>query len=153
VFVAIVVFPRICARAAGPLDTSTRAQHGMVVAETPEASAAGVEILKAGGNAIDAACASALATGVTHAASSGLGGGGFMLIYSAADSKFYALDYRERAPMKASATMFIRDGKADELLARNGALAVAVPGEVAGIEAALTKLGTMKFQQVAAPAI
>ena len=133
-------------------DTSVRARHGMVVAETPEASAAGVEILKAGGNAIDAACASALATGITHAASCGIGGGGFMLIYLASTGKFYALDYRERAPLKATATMYIRDGKPDESLARNGALAIAVPGEVAGIEAALRRYGTMKFQQVAAPA-
>ena len=85
---------------AAPSDISPRAKHGMVVAETPEAAAAGVEILKAGGNAIDAATASALATGVTHAASCGIGGGGFMLIYLASTSKFYALDYRERAPLR-----------------------------------------------------
>jgi len=125
----------------------------MVVAETPEASAAGVEILKQGGNAIDAACAAALATGVTHAASCGIGGGGFMLIYLASTGKFYALDYRERAPLKATATMFVRDGRPDESLARSGALAIAVPGEVAGIDAALGRYGTMKFQQVAVPAV
>ena len=134
-------------------DTSARAQHGMVVAETAEASAAGVEILKEGGNAVDAAAAAALATGVTHAASCGLGGGGFMLIYLSSTGKFYALDYRERAPMKASATMYFREGKPDESLARNGALAVAVPGEIAGIDAALRRYGTMKFQQVAVPAV
>jgi gamma-glutamyltranspeptidase/glutathione hydrolase len=139
--------------AAAPPDTSARAQHGMVVAETPEASAAGVEILREGGNAVDAACATALATGVTHAASCGIGGGGFMLIYLASTGKFYALDYRECAPMKATATMFFRDGKPDESLARNSALAIGVPGEVAGIDAALQRFGTMKFQQVAAPAI
>ncbi len=125
----------------------------MVVAETPEAAAAGVEILKAGGNAIDAAAAASLATGVTHAASCGIGGGGFMLIYLASTGKFYALDYRERAPLKATATMFMRDGKPDEELARNGALAIAVPGEIAGLDAALTRFGTMKFQRVAAPAV
>ena len=134
-------------------DSAVVAQHGMVVAETPEASAAGVEILKQGGNAIDAACAAALATGVTHAASCGIGGGGFMLIYLASTGKFYALDYRERAPLKATATMFIRDGHPDESLARSGALAIAVPGEIAGIDAALGHYGTMKFQQVAVPAV
>ena len=134
-------------------DTSARAQHGMVVAETAEAAAAGVEILKAGGNAVDAACASALATGVTHAASCGIGGGGFMLIYLASTGKFYALDYRECAPLKATANMYFRDGKPDESLARNGALAIGVPGEIAGIEAALRRYGTMKFQQVAVPAV
>ncbi len=151
VFFAIRPSP---AGAAGTLvDTSARGKHGMVVAETQEASAAGVEILKDGGNAIDAACACALATGVTHAASCGIGGGGFMLIYLASTGKFYALDYRERAPLTATATMFMRDGKPDEALARSGALAIAVPGEVAGIDAALRRYGTMKFQQVAAPAI
>ena len=151
-FCACSIFPPV-ARGAATSDTSVRAQHAMVVAESPEASAAGVEILKQGGNAIDAACATALATGVTHPASCGIGGGGFMLIYEASSGKFYALDYRERAPMKATAAMFIRDGKPDESLARNGALAIAVPGEVAGIEAALKRFGTMKFQEVAVPAV
>src|SRR5215472_14269839 len=153
IFVAFsTTLPAAPARAL-PGDSAVAAQHGMVVAETPEASAAGVEILKQGGNAIDAACAAALATGVTHAASCGIGGGGFMLIYLASTGKFYALDYRERAPLKATATMFVRDGRPDESLARSGALAIAVPGEVAGIDAALGRYGTMKFQQVAVPAV
>jgi gamma-glutamyltranspeptidase/glutathione hydrolase len=136
-----------------PHAASVRGAHAMVVAETAEAAAAGVAILKSGGNAIDAAAAAALATGVTHPASCGIGGGGFMLIYLASSGKFYALDYRERAPLKATATMYVRDGKPDEELARDGALAIAVPGEVAGLDAALTRFGTMKFQQVAAPAV
>jgi gamma-glutamyltranspeptidase/glutathione hydrolase len=152
IFISLLTTLFISAALAVPSDTSTVAQHGMVVAETGEASAAGVEILKNGGNAIDAACAAALATGVTHAASCGIGGGGFMLIYLASSGKFYALDYRERAPLKATATMFIRDGHPDESLARSGALAIGVPGEIAGIDAALRRYGTMKFQQVAAPA-
>ncbi len=141
--------PIIGARA----NRSVRAAHAIVVAESPEAAAAGVEILKAGGNAIDAAAAASLATGVTHPASCGIGGGGFMLVYLARTGKIYALDYRERAPLKASATMYLRDGKPDERLARDGALAIAVPGEIAGLDAALTRFGTMKFQQVAAPAV
>ncbi|HTR61852.1 MAG TPA: gamma-glutamyltransferase [Candidatus Binataceae bacterium] len=153
VSIFIALFVTSSSAIAAGSDTSARAQHEMVVAETAEASAAGVEILKEGGNAVDAAAASALATGVTHAASCGLGGGGFMLIYLASTGKFYALDYRERAPMKASATMYIRDGKPDESLARNGALAIGVPGEIAGIDAALRRYGTMKFQQVAVPAV
>src|SRR5487761_122370 len=136
-----------------PPDTFVRGAHAMVVAETPEAAAAGVAILKQGGNAIDAAAAASLATGVTHPASCGLGGGGFMLIYLASTGKFYALDYRETAPLKATSTMYIRDGRPDEELTRDGALAIAVPGEIAGLDAALTRFGTMKFQQVAAPAI
>ncbi|MFZ0660556.1 MAG: gamma-glutamyltransferase, partial [Candidatus Binataceae bacterium] len=81
VFAALfVVFVSTAVAADSPPDTSVRGAHTMVVAETPEAAAAGVAILKQGGNAIDAAAAASLATGVTHAASCGIGGGGFMLI-------------------------------------------------------------------------
>jgi gamma-glutamyltranspeptidase/glutathione hydrolase len=129
------------------------AHKAMVVSESARASEAGLAILKQGGNAIDAACATALAVGVTNAASCGIGGGGFMLIYIAREGKFYALDYRETAPRGASADMYFRNGRPNEELARTGALAVAVPGEIAGIDAALKRFGTMKFQQVAAPAV
>jgi gamma-glutamyltranspeptidase/glutathione hydrolase len=125
----------------------------MVVSESALASEAGLAILKQGGNAIDAATATALATGVTNPAACGIGGGGFMLIYIAKEGKFYALDYREAAPHAASADMYYRDGKPNEELAKVGPLAVGVPGEIAGIDAALKRFGTMKFQQVAAPAI
>jgi gamma-glutamyltranspeptidase/glutathione hydrolase len=132
---------------------ATEAHRAMVVAESAPAANAGVEILSRGGNAVDAAAATALATGVTNPAASGIGGGGFMLIYLARTHSFYALDYRERAPLAASATMYVRNGKPDEELARVGPLAVAVPGEIAGLDAALRRFGTMKFSTVAAPAI
>ncbi len=125
----------------------------MVVSESAPATDAGLAILKQGGNAIDAAVATALAVGVTNPASCGIGGGGFMLIYVAQEGKFYALDYREAAPHAASADMYYRDGHPNEELAKNGPLAIAVPGEIAGIDAALKRFGTMKFQQVAAPAM
>ncbi|HEY6418737.1 MAG TPA: gamma-glutamyltransferase [Candidatus Binataceae bacterium] len=134
-------------------DVSAVAQRAMVVSESEQATAAGVEILRRGGNAVDAACATALALGITNPAASGIGGGGFMLIYMAATKQVYALDYRERAPLKASPTMFVRDGHPNEALAQNGILAVATPGEIAGIDAALRRFGVMKFQTVAAPAI
>ncbi len=136
--------------------TSARAEQAskaMVVSENALASQAGLAILKQGGNAIDAATATALAVGVTNPASCGIGGGGFMLIYIAKEGKFYALDYRETAPHAASADMYYRDGRPNEELAKVGPLAVAVPGEVAGMDAALKRFGTMKFQQVAAPSI
>src|SRR5579872_7357922 len=129
------------------------AHRAMVVSESALASEAGLAILKQGGNAIDAATATALAVGVTNPASCGIGGGGFMLIYIAKEGKFYALDYREAAPHSASADMYYRDGRPVEELAKDGPLAVAVPGEIAGIDAALKRFGTMKFQTVAAPAI
>ena len=84
----------------------------MVVSESALASEAGLAILKQGGNAVDAATATALAVGVTNPASCGIGGGGFMLIYIAKEGKFYALDYRETAPHAASADMYYRDGQA-----------------------------------------
>ena len=136
--------------------TPARSEAGkkaMVVSESALASEAGLAILKQGGNAIDAAAATALAVGVTNPASCGIGGGGFMLVYLAKEGKFYALDYRETAPHSASADMYYRDGKPNEELAKVGPLAVAVPGEVAGLDAALKRFGTMKFQQVAAAAI
>lgn len=125
----------------------------MVVAEGELAARAGLEILKRGGNAVDSAAAVSLALGVTNSGSCGIGGGGFMLIYWAKTGKLYGLDYRERAPAAASATMYIRNGKPEEELARTGPLAVAVPGEIAGLDAALRRFGTMRFSEVAAPAI
>lgn len=132
---------------------AARANRAMVVSENALATRVGVDILRHGGNAIDAAAATSLAIGVTNPASSGIGGGGFMLIYIAKRHAFYALDYRECAPLAASATMYVRNGKSDDELARTGPLAVGVPGEVAGLDAALKRFGTMKFSRVAAPAI
>jgi len=123
------------------------------VTESSQAAGAGLEILEHGGNAIDAAAAAALATGVTNPGACGIGGGGFMLIYIARSGRTFALDYRERAPFHASVDMYIQHGKPDEDLARDGPLAVAVPGEIAGLDAALKRFGTMDFQTVAAPAI
>src|SRR6516162_9907287 len=129
------------------------AKNGMVAAEHELAAQAGLRVLKDGGNAIDAACGAALAVGVTNASSCGIGGGGFMLIYLAKTGKVYALNYRERAPMAVRESMFIRDGKPDDELLRSGPLAVAVPGEVAGIAEALRRFGTLRFSDVAEPAI
>jgi gamma-glutamyltranspeptidase / glutathione hydrolase len=136
-----------------PSGTPARAAHGIVVSESVEGAAAGVSILQKGGNAVDAACAAEMASCLTNAASCGVGGGGFMLIYIAKTSKFYALDYRERAPLKATASMYMRGGNADEELARKGPLSIGVPGDIAGLAAALQRFGTMKFQEVAAPTV
>lgn len=129
------------------------ARHGMVAAEHQLASQAGVGILKAGGNAVDAAVATALAVGVTNPTSCGLGGGGFMLIFDRATRRVAALDYRETAPAAATRDMFVRDGRAVPELSLHGGLAVATPGEVAGLFAALRRYGTRSFAEVAAPAI
>src|SRR5215470_11776451 len=129
------------------------ARHEMVAAEGDLAAQAGLGVLKHGGNAVDAAVATSLVLGVTNSGSCGIGGGGFMLIYWAPTHRLYSLDYRERAPLAANAAMYLRDGKPDEELARSGPLAVAVPGELAGLNAALHRFGTRNFSALAAPAI
>jgi gamma-glutamyltranspeptidase/glutathione hydrolase len=129
------------------------ARREMVAAEGDLAAKAGLQVMRQGGNAVDAAIATSLVLGVTNSGSCGIGGGGFMLIYWAKDRKLYGLDYRERAPMQVNAATYLRNGKPDERLARDGPLAVAVPGEVAGLDAALRRFGTMQFSTLARPAI
>jgi len=144
----------LAANLARPAPTiAVDAAHEMIAAEGDRAAEAGLEVLKHGGNAIDAAVAASLVLGVTNSGSCGIGGGGFMLIYRAASHRLYGLDYRERAPMAANAAMYVQNGKPDEELARSGPLAVAVPGELAGLDAALRRFGTMKFSALATPAI
>ena len=127
--------------------------HGMVAAEHQLASQAGVRILEQGGNAVDAAVATSLAVCVTNPTSCGIGGGGFMLIFDQATHRVTALDYRETAPAAATRDMFVRDGKAVAELSLHGGLAVATPGEIAGLFAALRRYGSRPFAEVAAPAI
>src|SRR5712692_828269 len=144
----------LAANLARPAPTiAVDAAHEMIAAEGDRAVRSGLEVLKHGGNAIDAAVAASLVLGVTNSGSCGIGGGGFMLIYRAASHRFYGLDYRERAPMAANAAMYVHNGEPEEELARSGPLAVAVPGELAGLDAALRRFGTMKFSALATPAI
>lgn len=132
---------------------AVRAPHGMVVTDEELGSQAGVEILKRGGNAVDAAVATAFALAVVEPAAGNIGGGGFMLI-RLADGKTTFLDYRETAPGKATRDMYIgKDGKLDEEASVIGYRSVAVPGTVAGLELALKTHGTMKLAEVMAPAI
>src|SRR5215467_4667771 len=132
---------------------AVRAAHGMVVTDEELGSQAGVEILKRGGNAVDAAVATAFALAVVEPAAGNIGGGGFMLI-RLADGKTTFLDYRERAPGKATRDMYIgKDGKLDEEASVIGYRSVAVPGTVAGLELVLKTYGTMKLAEVMAPAI
>ena len=127
--------------------------HGMVVTDEELGSQAGAEILKHGGNAVDAAVATAFALAVVEPAAGNIGGGGFMLI-RLADGKTTFLDYRETAPGKATRDMYIgKDGKLDEEASVIGYRSVAVPGTVAGLELALKTYGTMKLADVMAPAI
>jgi len=132
---------------------AVRASHGMVATDEELGSQAGVEILKRGGNAVDAAVAVAFALAVVEPAAGNIGGGGFMLI-RLADGKTTFLDYRETAPGKATRDMYIgKDGKLDEEAPVIGYKSIAVPGTVAGLTLALKTYGSMKLADVMAPAI
>jgi gamma-glutamyltranspeptidase/glutathione hydrolase len=128
------------------------AAHAAVASDHPLASAAGVAALKAGGNAVDAACAAALALGVLHPDSSGIGGGGFALIWIAKEKKAYALDFRERAPSGITAARFLKDGQPVPGLSSEGGLAVAVPGEVRGLGDMVKKWGKRPWSACVDPA-
>lgn len=126
--------------------------HAAVASDNPLASAAGVAALQAGGNAVDAACATALALGIVHPDSSGMGGGGFAVVYIAKDRKVYALDFRERAPAAITAGTFLKDGKVQPALSKEGGLAVAVPGEVRGLGELVRRWGKLPFRRCVEPA-
>ncbi len=127
--------------------------QGMVVTAGEQASEAGVEMLRRGGNAVDAAVAASFGISVVRPQSTGIGGGGFFLLYLAKSKETLAIDFRERAPVRATHDMFLRDGKAVAELSRNGPLAVAVPGLVAGLVEVQKKYGSMPLKEVMAPAI
>ena len=116
----------------------------MVATDVDLASRAGVDTLKRGGNAIDAAVAVAFTLAVVEPAAGNIGGGGFMLV-RLANGKTAFFDYREMAPGKATRDMYIKpDGKLDEEASTVGFRSSAVPGTVAGLELALKTYGTMK---------
>ncbi|NWN47207.1 gamma-glutamyltransferase [Pseudomonas sp. MAFF 301514] len=128
-------------------------ENGMVVTAQHLATHVGVDVLKAGGNAVDAAVAVGYALAVVYPAAGNLGGGGFMTV-QLADGRKTFLDFREKAPLAATTDMYLaKDGNVIEGLSAKGHLAVGVPGTVSGMELALSKYGTLKRAQVIAPAI
>lgn len=128
-------------------------RQAMVASRSAIASQVGSDILEAGGNAVDAAVATAFALAVTYPSAGNLGGGGFMLI-ALADGRVLAQDHRERAPAAATYDMFLDDnGRLDRNLAVNSLLSTGVPGSVAGLLDALERYGSMNREQVLAPAI
>jgi gamma-glutamyltranspeptidase/glutathione hydrolase len=127
---------------------------GMVVSQRKVASEVGAKILREGGNAVDAAVATALALAVVLPRAGNLGGGGFMLIYSEELKKTVAIDYREMAPLRASRDMFLdSNGNYDRKKAQFSLLSAGVPGTVAGLHYALKKYGTLSWEVVIDPAI
>jgi gamma-glutamyltranspeptidase/glutathione hydrolase len=128
-------------------------QHAIVVSSQPLAAQAGVEILRAGGNAIDAAVATGFALAVVHPAAGNLGGGGFMLLRMA-DGTTHFLDYREKAPAAATRDMYLdAHGSVIEGASEIGYRSIGVPGSVAGMVYAEKKWGKLSLSQVMAPAI
>src|SRR6185312_92185 len=145
----VVLFPGFSASAKTPVT----ARHGMVVAQEPIAADVGLDVLKRGGNAVDAAIAVGFALAVTHPSAGNIGGGGFMLI-RLADGRTTFLDFRERAPLAASRNMYIdpATGKAtqDSLV---GYRAAGVPGTVRGLEYASRKYGKKPWRELVHPAV
>lgn len=127
--------------------------HGAVASAERNATAAGLDILKQGGNAVDAAVAVGYALAVTHSSAGNIGGGGFMLVRMA-DGKSYFIDFREEAPGQATATMYLdAQGNVIPHASLVGFKASGVPGSVAGLSEAEQKLGTLGLAAVMAPAI
>lgn len=127
--------------------------YGAVSSNSVYATRAGLEILKQGGNAFDAAAAVSLALSVVEPHHSGIGGGCFSLIYSAKDSEFSAVDGRGTAPKNATADLFIKDGVVQDEWKDLGGQSVAIPGLLKTLEILLEKYGTMPLSKVIQPAI
>ncbi len=133
-----------------PLNT----KKGMVVSAHPLASEAGLKMLRKGGNAVDAAVATTFAISVVEPFSAGIGGGGFLLLHEGKTGNIKALDFRERAPSKATKDMYLdARGKVRPGASVNGYLAVGTPGTVAGMYEVHRRYGKLSWQEVVKPAI
>lgn len=138
---------------AGASKYPERAKNGMVVSSHYLASQAGVEVMKKGGNAVDAAIATGFALAVTHPSAGNIGGGGFMIVYKN-DGSVTAFDFREKAPAAAHERMYLdANGQYIKNLNHDGYLAIGVPGTVAGFFLAHEKLGSKPMSELIAPAI
>ncbi|MEM7223952.1 MAG: gamma-glutamyltransferase [Pseudomonadota bacterium] len=153
-FVALASLLPLPQTALGEYPPPAVGKSEMVASAQAHATEVGLEILRQGGNAIDAAVAMAYALAVVHPCCGNLGGGGFMTIHLAAENNDIFLNFRERAPLAASTDMYLdQDGNVDHAKSLNGYLAVGVPGTVLGLQTALEKYGTMNRGQVIAPAL
>jgi gamma-glutamyltranspeptidase/glutathione hydrolase len=126
--------------------------RGAIATAHPLASAAGAEALRRGGNAVDAAVAAALALSVVQNESSGIGGGGFALVWLARERRLVALDFREVAPAAATRDLFLVDGRPDPKRSTQGGLAVAVPGAVKGYAELARRFGRLPLARLVEPA-
>ena len=126
--------------------------RGAVAAANPLAAEAGASVMRRGGNAVDAAVAAAFVLGVVEPESSGLGGGGFALVYVAREKKVHVVDFREVGPAKATPQMYIQDGKPRQDLANMGPLSIAVPAAVKGYVELAKRFGKKPLAQLTSPA-
>lgn len=129
-----------------------RAKSAMVVSQNQLASEAGAQALRDGGSAIDAAVATAFALAVTHPTAGNIGGGGFIVFRPAAGAP-EAYDFREMAPSRATATMFLKDGKYSSEIHHDSCLSVGVPGTVAGLHMAWKEHGRLPWKRLVQPAV
>ena len=135
------------------LSAQTYAKNGMVVSASKISSQTGIDILKQGGNAVDAAIATAFSLAVTHPTAGNIGGGGFM-VFMNAKGETTTIDFREKAPLASSKTMFLdEDGNIKENSNHKGLLATGVPGTVAGLYLAHQKYGKLAWKELVQPAI
>lgn len=136
-----------------PLHAPVVTGDGALAADQPASMAVGNAVLAEGGDAIDAAVATALALGVENPSSSGLGGGGFALVWRAAEHRLYALDFRETAPGQADPSRYLLpDGSVHPFASKAGCLAAAVPSELAGLVALHRRFGKEPWADLVAPA-
>jgi gamma-glutamyltranspeptidase/glutathione hydrolase len=155
VFATIIAFVYLCvsfaADAAGR--TPVRGKNGVVASSSALASEVGIETLRKGGNAVDAAVATAFALAVTWPTAGNVGGGGF-LVYHDSDGLATTFDFREKAPLAATEEMYLdEDGNVRDNSNHDGILAVGVPGTVAGLEMAHREFGRLKWADLVAPAV
>ena len=155
----IFLAPSVLGETAPLYDTEARfhpvtAQNGMVSTQERYATLAGLEVLKEGGNAVDAAVTVGFTLAVTLPRAGNLGGGGFMLVYLAAKDEVVAIDYREKAPSGASRDMFLdKSGEVDKEKSMHSILSAGVPGTVAGLALALEQYGTITLKRAVQPAL
>ena len=150
--VALILVPSVLASQSADPSAALPSNTGLVVTSSDLASDLGAGVLASGGNAVDAAVATAFALAVTHPMAGNLGGGGFMLVRTP-NGKATTFDYREMAPAKATETMYVgHDGNIDPSLTRSGYLAPGVPGTVRGLAMAHRRFGKLPWRDVVLPA-
>jgi gamma-glutamyltranspeptidase/glutathione hydrolase len=149
----LLVFFVVSATVRTQTDLGVPSKDGLVVCVSAPACDAGASVLARGGNAVDAAVATAFALAVTHPSAGNIGGGGFMIVRTPSGDTT-AFDYREKAPLTSTQTMYLKDdGTIDRSLTSAGYLAPGVPGTVRGLELAHKKFGKLRWKEVVTPAI